>query len=472
MVPPEQLKARKVALLEEVRRRRLLYTGLFEQQAKVLADTSRYIAICCSRRAGKTYLLARLIVRSLWRSRRNEWVVFCARTLAVAKATVWSELMLLIKELALDWKVSESEGWIATDTGAMFRLVGVNDTKSIEKVRGNKYRLVILDEASTYQEYLKGLISQSFSPGLVDIEGSQLILSGTPGYVCTGYWFDACHKPGYSRHYWTLRENPSLTDVDAFLAEMREKNHWTIDDPVYVREYLGKWVNDSSSRVFAYHETKDGQPWNRIEVLPEKRPFKAGKWLVTLGIDYGYTDSSAWVVLGSHPHHREIYVLHAEKHAQLLPDECAKITAKLRKEYQPTKIVGDGGGTGKTYIMEWNRRYAAEQGAVIHPADKADLIGQINLINGSLRSGLTKLVGDGATPLANEISVLPWLNAAKNKVHPSYEDHCADAFRYAWMVHHAYNHVAPDPPGFEVNEDAYKRWEERTRKASDDDWMY
>lgn len=58
---------------------------MFAQQLEVLDCTSPRIALCCSRRAGKSELAARMLAIALIQCRHNEYTLFAARTLARAR---------------------------------------------------------------------------------------------------------------------------------------------------------------------------------------------------------------------------------------------------------------------------------------------------------------------------------------------------------------------------------------------------
>lgn len=444
-----QKPSRRSILLELVRRKRIkkaILRELHSRQRKVAKDRSRNIALLCSRRAGKTELCARLIALALLESGHNEWVVYTARTKSIARDLIWAHLVKLNEDHRLGWVMHENTGNIKTPTGAQFLLLGVDKRAEVEKLRGYKIRLIIADEASTYQDHLQHLVT-AVEPALSDLAG-RLILSGTPGVVCDGYWFSASTgaKPKnagrlwrakYKIHHWTVRQNPLFPrDVDEMLREVREDNGWDEEDATYRREYLGEWVEDTSALVYKF--TRDR---NTCEVLPEE--FDKSTWLCTLGVDFGMTDECAWVVLGSPKHSRQVFVLHAEKHSEMLPDEAAALTAELVERFKPVRIVGDGGGLGKPYIVEFNRRWAHDAGISVSLAEKADKVGTISLLNGDLRAAegrppLVKLLLPAAEELAREIQHLPWLDAAHTKENPSFPNHCADAFLYAWRSHSSY----------------------------------
>jgi len=86
----EHDEARELFAIKEARNsiKDAILAELFDRQLEVaLAWLSglRSIALSCSRRAGKTQLLARMIALALIVSGNNEWVVFTARTLGIAK---------------------------------------------------------------------------------------------------------------------------------------------------------------------------------------------------------------------------------------------------------------------------------------------------------------------------------------------------------------------------------------------------
>lgn len=413
---------------------------LFDEQRALLLDESRYLAVCCSRRAGKTHTLSRMIAVALLDCGRNEWVAFCAKTLPIAKGLVWSELEELNRVHKLGWRMLKQTGEIETAAGGRFILAGISDGSAADKLRGNKYRLVICDEAATYQHYLDGLITPVIEPALADLRG-RLVLSGTPGRVCAGFWFKAATGllPKYKRHHWTLRNNPHMPDADAYLRGILSDNNWTEEEPVYRQEYLGEWVDDANALVYAFVRDRNAPKGFQ---LPE--PFDPDTWLVTMGLDFGMDDACAWVVLGSPRDSRKIYVLAARKEWGMLPDQAAKVTAELIAKYIPDKLVGDA--SGKPYIEEWNRRHRKDDGIPrIRPADKTDKVGSIALMNGDFRGGNLILLPE-AEAYAVEAQYLPWWDEQRRKEHPSFDNHACDAALYAWKAHRSYRATPPETP--------------------------
>jgi hypothetical protein len=163
-----------------------------------------------------------------------------------------------------------------------------------------------------------------------------------------------------------------------------------------------------------------------------------------MGLDFGMTDSSAWVVLGSPPGSHDIYVLHARKEWEMLPDEVAAVTAELIGIYGPDKVVGDA--SGKAYIAEWNRRHGHDHGVFIQNADKTDKVGSIALFNGDMRGTSPIRFLPAAQAYAYECQRLPWKDSKREKEHPGFDNHTTDAGLYAWKAHRAYLAPVKGPP--------------------------
>ncbi len=426
---------------------------LFQRQCDVIDDPGRRIAWCCSRRAGKTEGAVRMLALSLLDSGEEEFTVFGARTLGIARDLVWRRLIRLNERYSLGWRTNESRAEISTQTGAEFRLFGVDDAASIEKVRGKKYRLVFCDESSTYEGNLKKLIQECFSPGTMDFRPrGRIVVAGTPGYVCEGFWWDIAARPveeggleSWSRKGWTLRDNPHIKDVEAAVAEECRDNGWTDADPAKLRELDGRWIADGDALVYAYDAKR-----NSCAALPEPPKGIAlaawirESWQTTIGADIGYTDDFALVVLGSPPHSKVTYVLYAFKQAGLLAGQQADLIHEARKRFKPARTVIDAGGQGKLPLEEFNARYGSTAGGPARAAEKHGKVEAIGLLNSELRYladdglGTLRVLQPDAECLSSEWMRLPWENERRDKESTRFPRHASDAALYAFRAHRAY----------------------------------
>ena len=428
-----------------------LRSELFDKQLAVMDDKSRRIALCCSRRAGKSELAARMIACALLQGNRNDYVLFAARTLQRAKQILLSILQRIDEQYALNWHFQPHVGQVTTPEGAVLVLLGVDDSEAVEKIRGSRYRLAICDEASTYEQHLDTLITDCLAPGTADFDPpGRILVCGTPGYVRKGTWFDIAEgsKAGYSRYHWILDENPHMKNIAKFLAEEREANGWTEDDPVYLREYRGIWSADASTLVYAYSSSR-----NDCRRLPEPPPDMSldewirQDWHVTVAGDIGYTDDFAVCALGSPPHSKDIYVLYTYREPGLLAGVQADRIQEVRARFRPARTVIDAGGMGKLPFEEFNQRYGKQAGGMAIQAKKQGKIEAIGMLNSDLRTGTLKAWLPAALDVVDEWKSLPWADPeARDKEHKGFRNHTADCVLYCWREHRAYlANPAPKP---------------------------
>jgi hypothetical protein len=436
-------------------------TPPFEHQRRVLDDNSRLICLCCSRRAGKSELLGRLISKTLIACRHGEWVVFGAKTLGIAKDIIWAELHAINKRYCLGWKINDSDLSITTLRGGRFRLFGVDDKQSVDKVRGKKYRLVICDEASTYSGLLKELVLKAFDPGTKDLDGV-IILSGTPGYVkdSSDYWYEASQLPGpWSKHSWTIFDNPHIGNAEEKLRKTREMFGWDEAHPTYVAEYLGKWVDNSSLSVCDFLESR-----NVVDELPNHYNLT---WRHTIGIDFGSVDACAWEVIAIDPHSDDRYVVEDFAQSGLVGDEPVEITRDLVDRYQTTYAVCDPGGGGKYFFETFNAKHARTMGCLIRPANKQDLLGSIRLLNAELRTGRLKFLRGKTERTTNEIKRLMWRDERRDKIieGPGFPMDCFDALRYDLLESVAWRSTEKPPTESPAELEARLAREARAKRA-------
>lgn len=426
--------------------REALLSECHPKQRAYLEDPSQYKAALFGRRSGKTEADARAIAIALEQSSRDEWVAYAARTRGLAKDLIWQRLVDINARFQLGWSMRENEGLIQTSRGAAFRIFGFDKLPELQKLRGYKLRLMIFDEPATYAGYLPELIKSSVGPALGDLRGT-LMINGTPGFVCVGYWYEASTGkiPRYSVHRATVLDNTKFPrDPREMLAEELRENGWTIETTEYRREWMAEWLNDPEQTVYKYVEAR-----NKITI-----PVRESDWLITLGIDFGLRNQCAWTLLGSPPHDRRIYTLRSFKVSDLIPDDAADVTAELVGKFDPTTIVGDTGGLGAPYAETYNRRYGARTNHYIKAADKLGKLGHIRNLNGDLRKPRLFISEQDCDDLIAEAQSLPWANERRDKEHPDYPNHCCDSWLYAHVEHTSYFHE-PAPP----KQDPVDAWE-------------
>lgn len=457
--------------------------ALHPEQRRVALSPARFKAITTARRSGKTVLDCALAADSLDASLHDEVTLYLARTRQVAKELFWPKIKELSRQFRRDtWRLNESELSITNPVGGVLYVRGAeggDPEEEMEKLLGKKMRRAICDEPATYAQTLRRLLKDVIEPGLGDLRGD-CIVNGTPGIVCAGAWHEVStgnlpigdRRPPkalakWERFHWDIRKNPFFKDSEQYLREVMEENGWTEEEPTFQREYLGMWVVDVTAQVYRYIASRNG-----CTEVPE---YDRETWVHTIGCDFGVNDASAWAVLASHPHERDVYVVESVAQSGLSPERAAELTRSLVDKYKPHRLVGDSGGLGKPYVMAYNERF--DVGIQMEPSNKTEKRAYIELLNGELTSGRMKVLLPDCEALAGQMESLPWANNAREHEHAGYPNDRVDAMLYSWRSHSAYLHSAPNKSHRTPmsGEAGFEEWlmeqeEQQSRDQSDRPW--
>ncbi len=398
-----------------------------------------------------------------------------------AKNIIWPQITRLNRELGLGLELTKSELRAAHPNGSELFVVGANADEEIDKLRGNAFPFAGVDEAQAFRDsVLEELLDDVLSPGLADLEGP-LWLKGTPGITPAGYFYRATtgQIPGFDIHHWTYLDNPFLpldlpgqtvrTDAEKLARRRAFLKRWLADrgydetHPTYRREWLGEWVRDDSEVVYAY------TPECLIDSMPDNWAPDSERWVHVIGIDYGYVDSTAWVVWAFRASGDDstCYAVESFARAGLTPSEAGEVTRTLRDRYGAAALVGDAGGLGKGYVEEARARF----GLQIETAEKQEKRAAIEIMNGAYRATTPRIrILRGANAqLVDESTKLQWdLRYPRDdpRWHTvedyRFSNHCTDAALYGWRRCHAWLNTEPDPPERDEEE---RRWD-----VDDLDW--
>ena len=438
---------------------RAIRDDLFDKQLAVYDDPAQFKANHAGRRGGKSTEIPSSSAEDTLDAGFNEVVIIGAETQKKARALHWANIQSIAVKHKLPLTPNIQEGSWSTPWGSKLIMWGLADQGAIELLRGFKLKAARFDEVQTYASMLPRLISSVIEPALGDT-GGKCTLYGTPSETRSGPWADICLgvTPGWSVHHWDVRDNKKFPrDAMSMLQQVLLRNKWTWDHPIFQREWLGEFVNDIGQLVYKFDAKR-----NTAEALP----CRLEDGFCTIGIDYGTKkDSCAWVVLWSPNGSREIYVVEARKEYGMLPDDAAVITKDFMDRWRPRRTVGDGGGLGAPYVEAFNRRYSHLSDTYVRPAAKLGRLGQIAIVNGELSSGRIKLL-PGADDLKHEIQVLPWKDEKRLEEKEGFDNHAADAFRYAVNTHFADVPVAAPPPksAQQIEDEALAERQRRARE--------
>lgn len=392
-------------------------------QWAAFSDPSPKIAIDAGGRSGKTTGSIRWLIMGALESPRSV-NVFIGLTREEAKLLAWDEIKDVNDLFGLGLTFNEANLMARAPNGAKIWVTGVDQKKHVRKLRGLKYRRIVLEECGAQGSHLKELVQDVLEPRTVDLNG-QICMLGTPNAARAGFFFDAVHAvngvKGWSHHHWTLFENPYMAHARKWVQEeLFDKRGWTPEHPTYRREYLGEWVRDDSAMVYDFQPGR-----NTYKVLPE-----AEKWNCVLGMDIGWRDATAFVVWGWRKGDPNLYLLYAFKRSKITLTRIFKIVEKLRQSYRLRAIVVDPANAGRAIVEEANERWAKEAGGIkMEAAKKTEKKAHIELMNDDLNTGRVKILAD--SPLAEEWTLLQWDETGEDE-DERFENHLADAALYGW----------------------------------------
>lgn len=462
--PKEQRQqARAKALVaEKLKRKRLMEAfkaDSFPEQWKAINDDAKLVSWLTTRRAGKSMGAA---IKMLMTGVFNPGVTMLYTGLTEDSATriIWKDCL---KELGKRYKiklrrVKRDLAIYMPDTESVIYIFGAdNSSEEQNKVLGQKYKLVVVDEGAAYKQDTKALIEDIIIPATVDHNG-QVLFCGMPNNNTNSYFFDVTtgNVPGWSIHKWTALDNPHVREqMKSHLTNMKKMNPGIEETASYRNNYLGEWCIDSSALVWKYSKSK-----NSISKLPEDTGYP---WNHVVGVDFGWDDPTAFVVLAYRDYDPVVYVVEAYKRAQMTLSDVVERLKHYQKIYGVEKFVVDN--ADKQAVEEIKSRH----GLQLRAADKAGKADFIQIINDDLVMGKVQLLRGRADALETEMLNLTWDEKARLK--GDYKEnkkginHCSDAFIYPWRWCYAWvDRGVPKTPRHTAEEEVDLFWERESQK--------
>lgn len=437
----------KDAVLAELRRRqakkadsapKFTFTDhCFPQQSEFFRNKGpRFRTAVCSRRAGKTVGIAADMIDTCL-SEPNSTCLYVTLSKRNARNIIWHDVQKILSDYEIPHKPNQVEMSITFENGSRINIEGAKDRNEMEKYRGWKLRKCYVDEAQSFRSYIKDLVNEVITPALRDLRG-ELYLTGTPGPVPAGFFYECAHSPNWANFKWTAFDNPYMhnppeLDLEITLAEERRMKGITELDPSYRRETFGEWIEDLDSLVFKYNEQI-----NDYNVIP-----KSDDYTYIMGVDIGFNDADAIAVLAySKDSNRAFLVEEYVKPKQSISELAAAIK-EIDDAYGCVKKVIDAGALGKKINEEIAQRYEI----ILEPAEKQRKHEFIELMNADLRNG--KLMAKRTSRFAEDCKLVQWdrdkSTPDRLKVSDVYHSDICDAVLYAYREARHYLYQKPKP---------------------------
>lgn len=426
----------------------------------------RFKNAVCSRRAGKTVGIAGDMLDTA-QTEEGVNLLYITVTQQAARAIIWGDLMKLVEDYEIECKIDNSRLTIKFPNKSVIYIAGAKDRMEIEKYRGWKLRKCYIDEAQSFRSYIKELINDVIIPALRDLKG-ELFLTGTPGPVLAGVFYEYTQSENWDAHHWTAFDNPHMHDPEAgkdleeTLSEERVMRGIDVNDPSYIRETYGKWVEDHDALVFKFNKSK-----NIYTSLPN-----TGEWTYIMGVDIGYNDSDAIAVIGYNSHTKKVYLVDEFTKNKQNITELVKAVLEMKSVWNPVKIVMDAGALGKKIQEEIRSRH----GLHMEAAEKSRKVEFIELLNDDLRTA--KFQAPVNSLFEEDCMLVTWdkdsiaRNPDRPKVSDTYHSDINDAVLYAWRECRHYLSEKPAqkplPATNEYMDEMEKEEAERMQRSLDD----
>lgn len=502
---------RQAELDRQVSNAEAILLGANPVQKDLILDLNRYLGLICPRRSGKTFAMTSKVLyyAELHPGAR---ILIISLTLKSTVENYWSGspgglfAQNALYGLGIKFNTT-SHTWVHPN-GSRGLLAGAETKADIEHLRGAAAEadIVVIDECKSFApSHLNDLLENVVEPGLMTRNG-QIIMGGTPGSIPVGQFYEATcllartgpnldrptcvawqskQDPGpaynllskdeldelYSLHHWTIEDNLAAPDQWRRALATKRRRGWADDNPTWRREYLGEWVSDDSDLVYSYAKCK-ADPKGNVNWRPNYGegvaglPLSQGPWHLVLGLDLGYVDDSAMVLVAYSEHLKELRHVYDYKAPGLDALAFAEEVMAICDHYgQIEMIVADTTGGGSKMVIETiNQR----MGLGIQPAQKRDKTDFIELLNGDFNAGRIKIIPE--SNLEIELCGLQWDLSSDSKTilartgrlreDPSCPNHLCDALLYAWRFsYHYFAQAGEDGPEMGT-EDWYKKWEE------------
>ncbi len=374
--------------------------------------------------------------------------IYLGHTRDSAKGAIWPVLQEINEKYGLGCTFLESKLQMKHPNGATLIILGADMANYIKRLRGRKFPGIAIDESQDFSSHIESLVDDVLTPSISDYTDGWLAITGTPGPVPQGYFFDVTvqKKYGFSLHGWTLYENPNMPDPQAFVADLKQRKGWPDDNPTLQREWLNKWVLDLDALWIRYKADQ-----NHYTELP-----KGHKWNHVMGVDIGFKDADAIAVLAWSETSPQTYLVHEQIDRKQGISDLVQQIDRLQKQYDVYKIVMDEGGLGKKIGEEIRRRFACP----LEPADKANKQDNVEFLNDDLRLG--KFMAKSASRFAQDSYMvrIDWDKSTPKRIilKAGFHSDIIDAVLYAFRESYAFTHK-PEAPKLQYGS---REWAEAT----------
>ena len=388
-------------------------------QIAIINAVNKYRFVCAaiSRRQGKTYIAN--IIGQVVALVPGSDILIMSPNYSLSQIS-WDLQRELIKKNSLELVVdNKKDKLIQLTNGSTIRMGSVNQ---VDSAVGRSYDLIIFDEAALADG--RDAFERALRPTL-DRPGARAIFISTPRGKTN--WFAEYFERGYDPMFpeWcsikaTYHDNPRMSESDI------EEAKRTMSEALFRQEYEADF------------NTYEGQIWqleSRHIIGDENCPVKEAppreSMDIIAGLDMGYKDSTAYVIVGYEFKTEKFYILDEYMDKEKVTSQYAEDIREVNNRWDPDFIFIDAAAaqTKADLAYDYDIFCSSAKKSVL------DGIGYVaSLVDGD------RLFVDGER-CPNVLAAFdgyawdPNPNLIKEKPQHNHASHMADALRYALYSH-------------------------------------
>ena len=383
-----------------------------EPQAQIIYSSAKFRIFLGGIGSGKTVMgCMNMVIQAV---KPGSLGVVVAPTYSMLRDVIWREMWQWIpQESVVKFEATKHELVFVNGSVVLFR--SADNPRQIERLRGLSIAWFWIDECTLMPKLVWDILVGRLRQPNMKYSG---MLTGTPKINWVYDTFinpETCLK---GSEYFVLKEIPTVSNIylpPEYIKSLKQQ----YSGQFYEQEILGKFVS-FEGLIYALKSSS-------IISIPN---YKFNK--ILYGVDFGFKNPSAVVVLGEHE--KKYYIIDEFYQRQITDDELIDVIKQKQ----------DVWGTGRVYCdpsapasIEKMRREGIQ-------AEKAnnDVLGGIRQVRTLLDSGKL-LISSHCQNLINEFRSYVWDNNEKKEQPVKLNDHACDALRYVSLE-------LQRPPAFKI----------------------
>lgn len=378
-------------------------TILTPKQREVQDDPDRFKVMVCGRAAGKTSLIGKKLLDTA-KARRNCNNAYVTGTRRMAKNIIWPILLRTNESNGLGFTPHHGDLTMTHPTSkGRIQLSGANNVVEVDKLRGQDWHNVAIDESQSLGKTLKLLVNDIIVPRLL----GSLWLAGTPGPAPSGpfwdFWQAAQKGKGWKGYHFTMADNPhhlaKLGEArgkpytfEEVIKEECDRRGVSANDPSIQREFFGIFARDLDALVCKLTERN-----YYTEVPTDLDEY-------VIGVDIGHDDADAISVLGwkwvsDTP---RLWLVEEIINRKTGVADLDRRLQSVYQRYKPMAVAIDMGALGKKISVDLQEHIDVP----LEAFDKSSKTGRALMLRGAVDRGHIMVRQGG--PFDEDCKLLQW----------------------------------------------------------------